>query len=166
MRHVRRTPISRAAPRIGYARVTMRGVGRSAIGVATSLALLGACGPEAKPRPAPPPAPIPARVSKSGQPVYRVHPTHLDGHKVVGDAMIVPDADERSRPLRGVFELCLDETGHYESGVILESTGSPRYDAKIARSLTNWVYRPFLVDGVPVPFCTTLTFLYGKRRGI
>lgn len=57
----------------------------------------------------------------------------------------------RSRRCAPATMLCLGEDGRYEQGTLLKSTGVPGYDAKIASAMMAWTYRPYLVDGVPVP---------------
>jgi hypothetical protein len=99
--------------------------------------------------------------------VYNVQPLALSALRIVGDNMVVPDDADKvhlfGKRVIGSFKLCVDETGHYERGVLLKSTGVPRYDAKIARTMMKWVYRPFVVDGVAIPVCTAVTFIYSQR---
>jgi hypothetical protein len=61
--------------------------------------------------------------------------------------------------------LCIDETGHYERGELIQSTGLPAYDAQIARAMMQWVYRPYIVDGVAIPVCSQITFVCSQARG-
>jgi hypothetical protein len=114
--------------------------------------------------------PAPPERSKAGNTVYFIPPTDLEGYRLTGDRLIVPDDEDKVRVsmsrehrLIGSFKLCIDETGHYERGILLKSTGLPGYDAKIARELMRWSYKPFLVDGASVPFCTAVTFIYSQR---
>ena len=111
--------------------------------------------------------PIPPRVSKAGHLVYNASPKELEALRLTGDKMIIPDAWDKmnlnGRTIRGSFKLCLDETGHYESGVLLQSTDVPGYDAKIARTMMTWTYRPYLLDGVATPVCGAITFIYSQR---
>lgn len=139
---------------------------RWSVGVGLALTWLVACGPAPQPLPVTPAAPIPARISKAGNPVYRVHPRDPKLERVAGEKAILPDRDDRAHGrLEGSFELCLDETGRYENGFVLRSTGSVRYDAKIAKALMAWAFRPYLVDGVAVPICTTIVFIFSSRGG-
>ena len=115
--------------------------------------------------------PRPPEVSKAGHFVYNVSPLQLQPYRVAGNVMITPDDEDKAQLFhtRGVrvvgsFKLCVDETGHYESGTLLKSTGLPRYDARIVRTMmTTWVYRPYVVDGVAVPVCSAITFIYTQR---
>lgn len=111
--------------------------------------------------------PRPPRLSKAGHVVYNVSPVDLEKLRVAGTKLIVPDDEDKthlnSKRLVGSFKLCLDETGHYEDGVVLKSTGITRYDAKIARTMMQWVYQPYAVDGVAHPVCTAVTFIYTQH---
>lgn len=111
--------------------------------------------------------PIPARRSKAGNLIYNAHPRDLELLRLSGERYVYPDDRDklhlRGKRISGSFKLCLDETGHYESGTLLQSTGIPNYDAKIARSLMQWVYRPYIVDGAAVPVCGGFTFIYSQR---
>ncbi len=112
--------------------------------------------------------PAPPQFSKAGHLVYFVPPIDLEPLRVAGTKNIVPDDTDKAhlwgRRLQGSFKLCLDETGHYERGEVLQSTGVPGYDARIARTLmTEWAYRPTVVDGVAIPVCTAITFIYTQH---
>lgn len=111
--------------------------------------------------------PRPPELSKAGHFIYYVNPRDLGPRRVVGDSLVVPDDEDRmhlhGKRVVGSFKLCLDETGHYERGLLLQSTGVPGYDAKIARTMMQWVYQPYVVDGVAVPVCSTVTFIYSQR---
>lgn len=111
--------------------------------------------------------PKPPALSKAGNIVYTISPRDLEHERVAGDRVVVPDdgemtrvRDEKQSRVVGVFQLCLDEGGRHESAAVVKSTGLPRYDAKIVKALTKWRYRPHLADGVPVPVCTAITFIY------
>jgi hypothetical protein len=96
--------------------------------------------------------------------IYRADPRELDPLRLAGTKLIVPDDEDKIRlngkRIAGSFLLCLDETGHHESVVVIRSTGVPRYDRKIANAMREWVFRPFVVDGVASPVCGAYTFLY------
>jgi hypothetical protein len=111
--------------------------------------------------------PRPPELSKAGNRFYIVNTRDLEALRVGGSKAVVPDADDMTRlngrRVVGTFKLCLDETGHYEQGVLLRSTGISEYDAKIARTMMEWVYRPYVVDGVAIPVCTAVTFIYTQH---
>ncbi|MBA3539283.1 MAG: hypothetical protein H0T79_06615 [Deltaproteobacteria bacterium] len=65
--------------------------------------------------------------------------------------------------LTGSFRVCLDATGHVESVLPMRSTGFADYDRKLLGGMQQWVYSPYLVDGVAVPMCTAVSFIYVTR---
>ena len=42
----------------------------------------------------------------------------------------------------------------------LKSTGYPGYDQTLQNAILAWQFRPYEVDGKPVPVCTAVTFVY------
>ena len=143
--------------------------------------LAGACGGagpsnDTKPAvpakaPEPPKPTEPRQLSKAGNVVYDVDTLALEPLRVSGEKQVVPDdRDKRQllnqlkkRRVEGLFKLCLDETGHYESGLLLESTGLPGYDAKIALTMMEWVFRPYMLDGAAIPVCARFKYIYTMR---
>jgi len=116
------------------------------------------------PPPPPPPPPPPA-------PPQNVPPTLLEGSRVAGDKMIVPDDVTKTEIQRsgkdriiGSFKLCLTVTGAISSITMLKSTGFPAYDNKIQRKMrSEWRYKPYMVNGKAVPVCTAVTFIYSQK---
>jgi len=114
------------------------------------------------PPPPPPPPPAPPQV---------VPPTALEASRVSGEKNIVPDdvtKTEISRSgkdrLIGSFKLCLSTAGEIASVTQLKSTGFGAYDRKILNTIRGeWRYKPFEVNGKPVPVCTAVTFIYSQK---
>jgi protein TonB len=114
--------------------------------------------------PPPPPPPPPA-------PPQNVPPTLLEGSRIAGEKMIVPDDVTKTEIQRsgkdrliGSFKLCLTNTGTIASVTQLKSTGFPAYDNKILTKMRNeWRYKPYLVNGKAVPVCTAVTFIYSQK---
>ncbi|MGE5185575.1 MAG: energy transducer TonB, partial [Acidobacteriota bacterium] len=86
--------------------------------------------------------------------------------RIHGREQILPDEDVRREMIRknvrkfhAVFRLCLDETGHPESILPMRSTGFADYDRELIGGMQDWVYSPFIVDGVPMPVCTEIQFV-------
>ena len=111
--------------------------------------------------------PRPPQLSKAGNIVYYVNPMELETLRIAGTKMVTPDGEDKThlqgKRIVGSFKLCLDETGHYESGVLLKTTGVPRYDAKIARTLMEWAFQPYVVGGTAIPVCSAFTFIYTQN---
>lgn len=120
--------------------------------------------PRLAPPPPPPPPPSPAA------PPQTVPPTLLEGARISGNKIIVPDDATKEQILQSgqqriiaSFKLCLDPQGNVASVSKLKSSGFPDYDAKITSQMQQWRYRPYQVDGKPVPVCTAVTFIYTQR---
>jgi protein TonB len=115
------------------------------------------------PPPPPPPPPPPA-------PPQNVPPTLLEGQRIAGDKMIVPNDVTKTEIQRsgkdkvvGSYKLCLTVDGGIASITQLKSTGFGAYDAKIQGEMRNWRYKPYLVNGKAVPVCTAVTFIYSQK---
>ena len=128
------------------------------------VSLVAACGGEQSSHTRNPPVATEQR-SKAGNVIYTVDPLELEALRLHGDKAIAPDDKSglSGKKLVGSFKLCLDETGQYESGVVLRSTGIANYDAKIVREMMTWAYQPFLIAGVAAPVCSAVTFIYTQH---
>ncbi len=114
-------------------------------------------GASSPPPPPPPPPPAPKVVA----------PTALEALRVSGEKNIVPDdatkmeiARSGKTKLMGVYKLCLAASGSIQSVSMIKSMGFTAYDTKIQTTMRTWVYRPFMLDGVATPVCTTVQFAY------
>jgi len=116
------------------------------------------------PPPPPPPPPPPA-------PPQNVPPTMLEGSRIAGEKQIVPDDVTKTEIQRsgkdkviGSFKLCLTVAGEIQSVTMLKSTGFAAYDSKIQGKMRGeWRYKPYNVNGKPVPVCTAVTFIYSQK---
>ena len=116
------------------------------------------------PPPPPPPPPPPA-------PPQNVPPTLLEGSRISGEKMIVPDDVTKTEIQRsgkdkliGSFKLCINVGGEVTSVNMLKSTGFGAYDSKIQQKMRGeWKYRPYAVNGKAVPVCTAVTFIYSQK---
>ncbi|HTR54438.1 MAG TPA: hypothetical protein VMJ10_27285 [Kofleriaceae bacterium] len=102
-----------------------------------------------------------------GPPV--VSPRLLEPRRVAGDKAVTPDPDvitaaaNTGATLRGSFKYCLDESGHVMQVTTIQSTQAVNYDAKIARAMKEWAFRPVIVDGKAVAVCSAAVFLFSAR---
>jgi protein TonB len=116
----------------------------------------------APPPPPPPPPPAPPQI---------VPPTLLEGSRIAGDKIIVPDDVTKTEIQRsgkdriiGSFRLCLTVEGSVSSVNTIKQTGFPAYDGKIAAKIrSEWRYKPYMVNGKAVPVCTAVTFIYSQK---
>jgi protein TonB len=116
---------------------------------------------------APPPSPPPPPPA----PPQNVPPTLLEGSRVAGEKMIVPDDVTKTEIQRsgkdkiiGSFKLCINAGGEVTAVTMLKSTTFPAYDNKIQGKMRGeWRYRPYAVNGKAVPVCTAVTFIYSQK---
>ena len=113
--------------------------------------------------PPPPPPPPPA-------PPQNVPPTLLEGSRIAGEKMIVPNDVTKTEIQRsgkekvvGAYKLCINISGEVVTVNQLKSTGFGAYDAKIQAEMRRWRYRPFMVNGRAVAVCTAVTFIYSQK---
>ena len=100
-----------------------------------------------------------------------VPPTLLEGYRIAGDKLIVPDDDTKTAIHQssiartvGTFRVCLDTSGAVVDVEIVKPTNFAAYDARIITTIKDtWRYKPYMVDGVPKDVCTRVTFIYSQR---
>lgn len=116
------------------------------------------CGTAPPPKPAtPPPAPKaqlippsvmgPLRISGETQ----IHPPRTVKNAILGDG--------KNRVV-GTVKVCIGKDGAITSVSTLSSTKYPEYDAQLLASVRTWRYRPYMIDGVPQPACSPVSFVY------
>ena len=57
----------------------------------------------------------------------------------------------------------MDEAGVVDMVLPLVSTGYATYDQRLLAGIRAWRYSPFIVDGQPIPVCTSVSFVYTQR---
>jgi TonB family protein len=62
----------------------------------------------------------------------------------------------------GSFKLCIDTSGAVARIETVKATGFEAFDQKLIRSMRQWQYRPYEVDGAPASVCTMITFVYDQ----
>lgn len=99
-----------------------------------------------------------------------VPPELLRGRRIAGsDRIEPPDAVRVAMARAGVdrvrasVRLCIDSRGRVRDLAVLRSTTYPAYDATLIRAMRAWRYRPYEIDGTPVPACTVVQVLYRFR---
>ena len=99
-----------------------------------------------------------------------VPPSALEGSRIAGDKNITPSDTTKTEIQRsgkgkivGSYKLCVTVDGTVRSVEQLKSTGFGAYDSKIQSEMRDWRYRPYMVNGRPVPVCTAVTFIYSQR---
>ncbi len=119
----------------------------------------GLIGTASPPPPPPPAAPI------------TVPPSLLERQRISGSKLIVPDAKTKADMLAtgktkvvASMKLCIDDKGDVTSVSLLKSSGFPTYDRKLTVEMRQWLYRPYKMNGKPMPVCTAVTFIYDASR--
>lgn len=95
----------------------------------------------------------------------------VEQQRVAGEKEISPDDATKlqmkrdgSSQLIATVKMCLSSDGNVSSLNILKSSGYAPYDQKIQAKMRQWRYKPFLVNGKPVPVCTSVTFIYRQTE--
>ena len=57
-------------------------------------------------------------------------------------------------------KVCIERTGFITAVRMMKSSGFPAYDDEIKAAVLAWKYKPYLVNGVATPACTTVMFIY------
>ena len=112
-----------------------------------------------------PPPPPPAA------PGNLVAPNALEAQRIAGTKQIAPDDQTKREIARAAkdktvssFKLCVTVDGAIASVRLLKSSGFPAYDQKIIDTIQReWRYKPFSIEGKPVPVCTAVTFIYTQQ---
>jgi TonB family protein len=91
----------------------------------------------------------------------------LDGMRISGETQIHPSAATRNMMMRanvmstfGVIVLCIATDGSVASAKLSRSTSYSEYDESLLLGVRTWRYRPYMVNGAPVPACGTVRFDY------
>lgn len=143
-------PVTEACPGPDY---------QAAIALVPSLDFRSYCKPLIQPQVEPRPLAEPSMVR------HEILKTRL----VQGGAGILPDGtDAAAMAIEevGVFaavKICLDRDGSVSEATTLKTSCFDDYDAKLLAGVRSWRYRPFLVNGVSTPVCTSVTFIYRPR---
>ncbi|MEO8701476.1 MAG: hypothetical protein ABI867_15625 [Kofleriaceae bacterium] len=121
----------------------------------------------ATPPTVPPPLPPPPTGKSDGPPVP---PAALEALRLTGSTAILPDAATKVAIARtgadrivGSFKLCVDATGTVGHVSTLKTTRHPDYDAKISSTIGTWTFKPYAVNGKPIPVCTAVTVIYATK---
>ncbi|HEY0477235.1 MAG TPA: TonB family protein [Kofleriaceae bacterium] len=96
-----------------------------------------------------------------------VAPAMLQALRISGETQLHPSTvtqnqmarDGKSR-VEGIINLCVATSGAVTSLTQRSSTGYPEYDQRLLEAVRDWRYRPYLVNGAPVPVCSIVRFVY------
>jgi len=107
---------------------------------------------------------------KKPQPVSLIAPNVLQGLRIAGDTAVHPSTSTQTLMMRdgadkvvGTIKICIATDGSIASASLQRSTRYPDYDAKLVTAARDWRYRPYTLNGAPVPVCSMVTFIYRTR---
>jgi len=99
-----------------------------------------------------------------------VAPAVLSGLRIAGETQVHPSAVTQNAmmrtdvtSLRAVFLVCVAADGSVAQASLRVPTKYAEYDAALQSAIERWRYRPYMVDGAPVPACSTVEFHYTMR---
>ena len=112
--------------------------------------------------PTPPDPPKPKTVS--------IPPQVMTALRTSGETQIHPSRnvknqiiDDRKAQVVGTLKVCIQASGAIASATMLSSTKYPEYDQQLVEAVRRWHYRPYLVNGVPTPACSAVSFVYSIK---
>jgi hypothetical protein len=100
-----------------------------------------------------------ALLARDGHSLLDISP-HEPGYKMVVPAVCLPSGEEAVATVR----VCVNESGNVTQVLILQSS-LPLLTDLLPSVLGRWRYRPYLVDGQPVPFCYHFNYRVLGRGG-
>ena len=99
-----------------------------------------------------------------------IPPTVLQGLRISGQTQVHAPDTVKTTMLRdgkertaGTLKLCIATDGRISSVSVAVSTKYDAYDAKLVGAAREWRYKPYTVNGTPVPVCGMVTFVYTIR---
>jgi TonB family protein len=111
-----------------------------------------------------------ATCRREPKPVPMLPPAVLQGLRISGETQIHPDDVTQNRMRRdgvgravGTLLVCVSTAGGVSSARMVGSTKYPEYDATLLSAVRDWQYRPYAANGVAIPVCGTVTFVYTVR---
>jgi len=101
------------------------------------------------------------------RPPATVAPGVLSGLRISGETQVHPDEITQNQMIRegagrvvGVVDLCIAADGSVASTRLRVSTKYAAYDAALVAAVAGWRYQPYRRDGIAVPACSTVRFVY------
>ncbi len=107
------------------------------------------------------------RIEVKPKPTPMLAPSVLQGLRLSGETQVHPNSATQTMMMRdgtsrvaGAVKLCISTDGGVASASTLLSTKYRDYDAALLLAVRGWRYRPYTVNGAPVPACSSVTFIY------
>jgi cysteine-rich repeat protein len=107
------------------------------------------------------------RIEVKPKPTPMLAPGVMQGLRVSGETQVHPSSATQTMMMRdgasrvvGAVKLCISTDGGVASTSMLLSTKYVDYDATLLSAVRGWRYRPYTLNGAPVPACSSVTFIY------
>ncbi|HEY1812631.1 MAG TPA: energy transducer TonB [Kofleriaceae bacterium] len=99
-----------------------------------------------------------------------VPPTVLRGMRISGETQVQASDVVKVQIMRdgkaavtAMFKVCVDAGGGVSSLARLRGTGYAAYDDQLEAAIHAWRYRPYSANGVAIPVCGVVTFIYDMK---
>ena len=96
-----------------------------------------------------------------------IAPGVLQGLRISGETQLHPSAVTQNQMMRdgvsrveALVTLCVTASGSVGSATLRTSTRYDAYDQLLLAAVRDWRYRPYMVNGTPVPACSVVHFIY------
>jgi len=103
-------------------------------------------------------------------PPTMVPPTVMRGLRISGETQVQANDVVKMQIVRdgkdkvtAMFKVCVDAGGGVSSLSQLRGTGYPSYDDQLEAAIHAWRYRPYLANGIAIPVCGVVTFIYDMK---
>ena len=87
-----------------------------------------------------------------------------------GNIIVAPDDESKIwmtihefRKLGAAFRMCVDARGIPTAVDTIIQSCMPRWDVMLVGEMMKWRYEPYLSDGVAVPVCSAVRYLYTQK---
>ena len=96
-----------------------------------------------------------------------IAPSLLQALRISGETQLHPGAVTQNQMVRdgvsrveALVTVCVTPGGGVGSTAMRTSTGYEAYDQILLSAVRGWRYRPYMVNGAPVPACSVVRFIY------
>jgi TonB family protein len=104
---------------------------------------------------------------KPRPPIKQLEPKVMSALRISGETQVHPSSSTQSLMVHdgtgrvtGTVKLCISASGTVTSTRLLVPTKYDDYDAALLAAVQDWRYQPYTVAGVPVPACSSVSFIY------
>jgi cysteine-rich repeat protein len=110
------------------------------------------------------------RTEVVARPDVAISPITLKALRISGETQIHPSTATQNRmihegtsELRRTLKVCIATDGGVASATTVGQKDHDEYDERLLSAVRTWRYRPYTVNGSPVPACGMVTFAYSIK---